>query len=426
MECRAFVQHYLRMKQALKKRQVSPQASAARMRRALVEQLAHLLHGAGAPAHRLEVTLAAVWSGTGGLGADLQILAEPTSILLAFGQGERQSVRVLRTEPNGLDLAQLSTAEDLATRMARGELSAAEGLVRIATTRTMRPRWSRPVTVTCFGVASVTAAVLLGGAGAEAVVGGLAGLLVGLFETSGVTDVRRASSLLSALVTGLVAATLIPHLGGGSAFIATGAGLIALLPGYTTTVGLTEVATGHLASGTARLAAAAASLLVLGFGVGLGGALGGGFAGDIAQPVDSRSLEWACVVVGALAFGVVLGARADDLGWVAAAGALAYGTATLGTDALGPRLGSCAGALAVGISANLFATLLSRPAALIHVPGILMLVPGSIGFRSVAALMDQQVLSGVEAGFDMAMVAASLVGGLLLANLAVRPRSTVT
>jgi uncharacterized membrane protein YjjB (DUF3815 family) len=57
------------------------------------------------------------------------------------------------------------------------------------------------------------------------------------------------------------------------------------------------------------------------------------------------------------------------------------------------------------------------------VPGLLLLVPGSIGFSSLTSLLDRQTLSGVEAAFRMTLVATSLVTGLLLSNVLVQPRA---
>ena len=54
-----------------------------------------------------------------------------------------------------------------------------------------------------------------------------------------------------------------------------------------------------------------------------------------------------------------------------------------------------------------------------------MLVPGSIGYRSLASFLADDVLSGVETAFRMALVAISLVGGLLLANVLFTPRRSL-
>jgi uncharacterized membrane protein YjjB (DUF3815 family) len=47
----------------------------------------------------------------------------------------------------------------------------------------------------------------------------------------------------------------------------------------------------------------------------------------------------------------------------------------------------------------------------------MLLVPGSLGFRSLVALMDDNVVSGIETAFTTTLVAAALVAGLLAANL---------
>jgi uncharacterized membrane protein YjjB (DUF3815 family) len=44
-------------------------------------------------------------------------------------------------------------------------------------------------------------------------------------------------------------------------------------------------------------------------------------------------------------------------------------------------------------------------------------VPGSIGFRGITAMLDNEVVSGVETGFRVLLIASSLVAGLLIANL---------
>jgi uncharacterized membrane protein YjjB (DUF3815 family) len=51
------------------------------------------------------------------------------------------------------------------------------------------------------------------------------------------------------------------------------------------------------------------------------------------------------------------------------------------------------------------------------VPGIILLVPGSVGFRSFAMLLRHDVVSGIEAAFAMVLTATALSTGLLLANL---------
>jgi uncharacterized membrane protein YjjB (DUF3815 family) len=96
--------------------------------------------------------------------------------------------------------------------------------------------------------------------------------------------------------------------------------------------------------------------------------------------------------------------------------AIAYGASSLGALALGP-LGAFLGALALGVASNLFSILRNRPALLMQAPGLFILVPGSVGYLGLAALLQSNTLSGVQAAFQMFLIGAALVYGLLFANL---------
>ena len=94
----------------------------------------------------------------------------------------------------------------------------------------------------------------------------------------------------------------------------------------------------------------------------------------------------------------------------------------MGARTLGLELGVFVGALVVGAASNLYARFLNRPATVILVPGILLLVPGSIGFRSLASLLDREVVLGVETAFRMVLMAVALVAGMLVSNVIAPPK----
>ena len=96
-----------------------------------------------------------------------------------------------------------------------------------------------------------------------------------------------------------------------------------------------------------------------------------------------------------------------------------------GAKGLGAELGVFVGALLVGMASNLYARLLNRPATITLVPGILLLVPGSIGFRSLASLLDREVVLGVETAFRMGLMAVALVAGILVSNIIAPPKRTL-
>ena len=88
-------------------------------------------------------------------------------------------------------------------------------------------------------------------------------------------------------------------------------------------------------------------------------------------------------------------------------------------------VGTGMAALTVGVASNLYALVLDRPSQVTLVPGVLLLVPGSLGFRSVTSLLEREVITGVETAFQMALIATALVAGLLVANVAVPRRKSV-
>jgi uncharacterized membrane protein YjjB (DUF3815 family) len=103
---------------------------------------------------------------------------------------------------------------------------------------------------------------------------------------------------------------------------------------------------------------------------------------------------------------------------------LSFTGARTGAYLLGPEFGVCFGALILGAGGNVIARFRDRPSALIVIPGLMLLVPGSIGYGSVSSFLDRQVETGVETAFRMTLVAVLLATGLLLANAAVPPRRT--
>ena len=58
------------------------------------------------------------------------------------------------------------------------------------------------------------------------------------------------------------------------------------------------------------------------------------------------------------------------------------------------------------------------------VPGLLILVPGTVGFGSLSKFLESDVVSGVATAFKMALIAVALVTGLLLSNVVFPPRRT--
>jgi uncharacterized membrane protein YjjB (DUF3815 family) len=197
------------------------------------------------------------------------------------------------------------------------------------------------------------------------------------------------------------------------------------VPGLTVTTAVRELATRNLVSGTARMMGAALIFFEMGFGVALGSRLGGLFLPKAANIATIPLPEWTLFVsllAAPLGFAVLLRAHPKDTWTIIVASALSFGGARAGALFLGPQLGVCIGAIIVGAASNVYSRIFNRPSSVPLVPGILLLVPGSMGFGSLAKFISRDVVSGIDTAFTMILVAVALVTGLLISNLIIPPR----
>ena len=384
----------------------------------LLARLGRALHEAGTSAPELESALARI---AVRLGVVAQSFSTPTSLFITVESAGDERTHLERVTPGNIDLGRLAELETMIESVARGELAPDRALAAIEALRKAPRHYPRGLTGLCWGLASASAAVFLGGSIPEVVVAGAIGLVNGAL--SWLAERRPSAARLfepTAAAFAAFAATAAAHFAPPtSVYIATVAGLIVLLPGYTLTTALAELAGRHLSSGTARFAGALVTFLMIGLGVAVGGriaeALWGGVEGVI--PLGPPTwLQLLALVASPLALTVLLKAPRSELPWIVAVGAIGYFGGRLGVEAFEPAVGMFFGALSVGLASAAYARLRRKPASITLVPGTLMLVPGSIGYRSLTALLAAEVVPGIETAFRMLLVAASLVAGLLLAS----------
>jgi uncharacterized membrane protein YjjP (DUF1212 family) len=390
-------------------------------------RLARALHSWGYAAHRLEEVLSVT---AGRLSVDARFSATPTSVLVSVGSGTAERLHLIRGEPGEVDLGRLTELAAVTREVHAGTLTPAGGSARLQEIAAKAPPYGPLVTTLAFGLLSAAAARFLGGGVRELAVAAVIGLAVGLMALplNKVPAARMVYEPAAGLVASSLAAAAALLLGGLSVFVATVAGLIILMPGFQITVGMTELSSRHLVSGTARLAGAFVTLIAIAFGVAIGARLAAATFGEPPVVPPAALPAWTeglALVVAPLAFTVLLRARPRDAIWILLAGALAFGGGRLGAFALGPELGAFVAALIVGLASNAYARLLRRPAAVTLVPGILLLVPGSVGFRSLTSLLDREVVLGVETAFKMVLMAVALAAGILVANAIAPSRAAV-
>jgi uncharacterized membrane protein YjjP (DUF1212 family) len=384
-----------------------------------VLRIGQALHTTGYAAHRIEAVMERVAIQ---LGLQGQFFATPTSIFAAFGPLERQRTHLMRVGAAEDDLGRLADLDAVVGHVMRGDLPPADGSTQIDQIMTAPPRYSGLMTVMAFGLLSASSARFLGGGGLEIVAAGGIGLMVGLLErlAAKVAPLGRVFVPLAAFLASLTAGLLSEWLPGLTVFLVTLAGLIVLLPGWTLTLAMTELATRHLLAGMARLSGAFILLISIVVGMAVGLKAAGGMVGQVAAGAPVALPGWTLYgALLALPFGaaILLRVKSRDIPWVMASGIVAFLGGQLGARLLGPELGAFFAALLVGLGSNVYAWLSDRPTSVTLVPGVLLLVPGSIGFRGIASLVDRKTVTGVETAFTALLIAAALSAGILTATV---------
>ena len=405
-----------------------------RDRVSFVCELARHLHQSGTSAPRLEAAINEV---SARLALSCNSLSTPTSVILSFADARSgpdalaEHTQVLRLAPGDVDLRRLSHVDAIAHRVASGELDIGSGRIALGELPPRRGLLANSAMAASFGLASGAVAVLLDGSLADAMVAACAGSAIGALSLLLPTRPNLNMGFEAIVAFAVALAVFVVHalltpLSVTSVMIAA---LIVLLPGLSLTTAANELATQHLVSGMARLAGAAAILLKLGFGIAAATQIADALGLDrtpMPLPALPQWTDWLALSAASFAFCILFRAARRDWPLVMASAWLGYLCTRFGGAALGAEFGVFSAGLVIGCASNFYATWRNRPGALVRVPGIILLVPGSVGLRSLFFVFERDVFLGLDTAFSLVVVLASLVAGLLFGNVLISPRRSLS
>ncbi|WP_299177043.1 threonine/serine exporter family protein [uncultured Neptuniibacter sp.] len=389
-------------------------------------RLAKALHTYGMTAYELESTMKRVGQT---LGFGVQCLAQPTNLIMSFSHPDEPEPKtyVFRVEQGEVNLERQIQVNTVVQDVMSGGLSVSEGAKQLKDISNSPVRFGLKGQMAGFGLLSAGIAHLLGGAVPEILVALLIGVLTGLIAVKFLkTDsLKFLFPTLSAIISALLA-NFVASLGWlDSPYIATVSGVIVLVPGLPLTTAVAELARQNMVSGTARLVYSGTIFLQIGFGVAIGNALG-----MTLFPAESISLQWylpdwalwPAIILAGVGLCFLFQSRPKDLPWVILGGLVAFATTWYGAQFFGQVMGAFIGAFVTGVVANIFERLSGVTRSVMLLPGIILLVPGSVGFQSLSLLVEKNVLEGVDTAFSMSFVAIALVTGLLFSSLVLPPK----
>lgn len=391
-------------------------------------RLSKALHTYGLPAYELEQTMNGCAEA---LGYGIQCMSLPTSISMTLLPPEQEpQTYLIRVAPGEVNLDKLRKTTDIAQLVIAGNLSSVEGAKRLKEVSKTESEYSGWVIVLAFGLVSASIARIFSGGIYEMAVAGLIGLVVGMIALASRTKplldhLLPSTCAFVATILAITIGALLPQKIAISVVVISG--LIILLPGLSLTIAMAELATQNMVSGTARLTGAATVFIQLAFGSALAVELGKLFVTDIhGASVSQVPLwsVWVAVAVAAVALVPLFEARKRDFLFFLLSAVTAFTTVFFASQVLGSSLGAFCGAIVIGLMAKLTSHFFNIPGAMIMMPGFIILVPGSVGYRSILALVEKDIVGGLETAFDVAVIGIALVAGFLISSMVPLPKDS--
>ena len=399
------------------------EAYAARI--AFVVELAEHLHAYGTTAPRLEAALEMVAQK---LGLECEPWTNPTGMILSFSDpmrppGDSDTTRVIRTVPGENDLGRLCDVDRIAEDVVAGRMGLAEGHAALRALDRPLTRRQNVVQVFAFALVAAGVAGLLRLPWIDIATASTIGLVIGTLHAAARTRprLREAGDALSAMIAALIAILVAAYVAPLNLNTVIISALIVLMPGLALTNAVNELTSQHLMSGTARFSGAVATMIMLTVGT-MVAMVAAEMAGIDAQVRAMRPqpdwVEWGALALTSIAFAMLFRAKARDYGLVAMAAATGYLVSRLAGQAWGSEFGIFLSALVITAAGNGYARWAWRPGAVIRVPGIILMVPGSASVRTLITSVQQQDLEvGQTAAMAVINILLAIVAGLIFGNL---------
>ncbi len=404
----------------------SPMSQASYTDRvAFVAELARHLHAYGTTSQRLEGAIELV---ARRLSLACEPWSNPTGLILAFSDpaapiGASDITRVIRMGLGDTNLYKLCEVDRIAEDVISGRMDIPAGRAALEALDRPAGKRGRAMLVLAFALASAAVAGLLRLPWLDIATAGITGLLIGALVLAAQSRPRLQEGFeaLAGLLAGTVAILISSYVAPLNLNTVIIASLIVLLPGMMLALATNELTSRHLVSGTARFAGALITVISLTIGTAIALAV----AQQLGIEPQVRALRpqpewvvWCAVGAACFAFAILFQAHRRDYPLVMLSAACGYMISRFGGEWLGPQAGVFLAALATTVAGNAYARWANRPGALIRLPGIIMLVPGSVALRGVISLVQEQSLDAGQGAAVLAMnTLMALIAGLLFGNL---------
>ena len=387
-----------------------------------MEEMGAALFSCGLPMHVVEFYLTLV---AHRLNIDLEIVAINTYFWISFPPSS--TAHLVVSKRPGLSLSKMVDICSVCEHILHGLISPIEGLAQLQAISRQKSVWPAWLTVPSMAILCFFYAPLFAAGWTECFVAGIAGLLIGLLElySENHSSLARGHDLICGALAGVLAIICHSYVTKINLLAAVFGGIVWCLPGLRVTMSMLDLSTGNPVSGTSKFMSSVITAVNLGIGVVAGISVGKLTGVDEENILNSSSYgstpEWflpICIIVTTFPSIVLLDAKLSHSIQYIFGSAAAFYLSSYAGEFVGQAFGSWLAAAGVGVIGNAYGRFSTYPSIELILFSIIMLVPGSIGVRSVLASDTISTISFLQ---QMITVAIAIVTGLFTANVLIPP-----
>ena len=357
-----------------------------------------------------------------------EILVFPTMILIKIGEQESAPLNAANQKPGFLPLNQVSEIYEPIYRAEAAEISPTEGKKCLRKILSEKHQFGPIGILIGYVLFSMGIGMLLQPTPEQLVVSGVLGAIVGflLILSRGRTRFLLILPVIAALIVSslFLYGTKVGLLTGSVAMLLPA--LAYFLPGATLTTGMFELAYGEIISGASRVIYGTAILFLILFGVLVGIQITGITPQNLFVANSMNGLGWWAPYLGVIIFAVgmylFMSIRNKDMPWVILILYIAFFGQQLGNHFVGGFFGAFSGSLLMAISGTIIERRDHKTPSFVSImPAFWILVPGSLGFISLATFVSQNYFAAITDAIVVAMTIVAISLGLLLGAVITEP-----
>jgi uncharacterized membrane protein YjjP (DUF1212 family) len=385
-------------------------------------ELAETLQNNGLPAHRIDNSIQII---SEALETPVEISSTPEILILSFSSPAYTTMK--KSKGSSLNFDRMDQLHQLINQISNKEINLDEANLQLEEIKKRKIRYSKWVNILFIAISNASAACLFGGGYAEILVSSVIGFAIGfiLELLSSFPNLSRLNILFSSTIALFIAKIGVLFLGNYSVEIVSITGLILLIPGFSFSQSVTELAHGHAQSAIVRFSNVFLIFLMLAVGLGIGS--------QLVSLINIHPLKfhfqtlpswvtYLAILIVPAGFGILFNAKKEHYFWMLIACVTSYFSMKYLSIYAIPEFAVLISAFILGIVSNVLSYALKKSSSLMLVPGIILLVPGSIGFKTVTFLMNQQTMNGLESAISTLIIAVALTCGLLFSNMLFKHR----